>query len=105
MTTRFVSPPSATPPQEHVARLPVPAVAHGGVEAQVVPGAPCGRLLPSPGHELHCAVGAHTRTDLAGIGEGGLGSIVASSTARVDGCVARGANASNSPTIIIDIKL
>ncbi len=75
--------PRATPPQEHV---PPARMWWSGFEAQVVPGAPCRRLLLPPGQESHCAVGAHARTDLAGIGERGLGSIVACSTAPVVGC-------------------
>ena len=56
-----------------------------GFETQVVPGAPCGCLLRSLGHELLLR---GRRAPVARMGEGGLGSIVACSTTRIDGCVA-----------------
>ena len=56
--------------REHVTSLPRTGMWRCCIEAQVVPGAPCRCLLP-PGHELHCAVGAHPRTSLARIGSVG----------------------------------
>ena len=64
MTTGIASPPpSANPALEHVRK-------HVVVEAQVVPGAACRGLLVRRDMNCCCAVGVHSRTDLARVGEG-----------------------------------
>ena len=55
-----------------------------GKEARVVPENAEGHHCCRRGMNCYCAVGAHVRTSLARMGEGGLDATVACATARAD---------------------